>query len=210
MGRRPLSKSSGSRDFDIICICICICMYILCMYSPDSKSANPQSNIADHEPCPAWVARIMSGEDERGPQGGTAAQKELVAKAKRFSSNHPTQRIRLADVGQALGVSPVYMTDVFRQVEGVPFYQYALRKRLERAIRLLPGYQADLSTLALELDFASNSHFTTAFRRAFGCTPAAFRERARRVCRNLTSSASRRVETSNRSVAAHPAPLATV
>jgi AraC family transcriptional regulator len=152
----------------------------------------------------------MAGENESRPQDGTAAQQELVANAKRYISNRPTQRIRLADVGQALGVSPVYVTDVFRQVEGVPFYQYALRKRLERAIRLLPGYQADLSALALELDFASHSHFTTAFRRAFGCTPAVFRERARRVCSNLTSSASRRVETPNPSVASRPAPLATV
>ncbi len=180
------------------------------MTDADLRFGYPPSSIADHEPCPAWVARIMTGENERGPQDGTAAQQELVANAKRYISTHPTQRIRLADVGQALGISPVYVTDVFRQVEGVPFYQYALRRRLERAIRLLPGYQADLSVLALELDFASHSHFTTAFRRAFGCTPTVFRERARHVCRSLTSSASRRVETRNRSVAAHPAPRATV
>jgi AraC-like DNA-binding protein len=151
----------------------------------------------------------MAGENESGPQGGTAAQQELVANAKRYISNHGMQRIRLVHIGQALGVSPVYVTDVFRQVEGVPFYQYALRKRLERAIRLLPGYQADLSTLALDLDFASHSHFSTAFRRAFGCTPAAFRERARRVCKNIVLPASRRVEIPNRPVA-HPAHLATV
>jgi AraC family transcriptional regulator len=150
---------------------------------------------ADRETCPAWVARIMAGENESRPQGGTAAQQNLVANAKQYSSNRPAQRIRLADVGRALGVSAVYLTDVFRQVEGVPFYRYALRKRLERAVRLLPGYQADLSALALELDFASHSHFTTAFRRTFGCTPTAFRDRARRICRNLTSSASRLVET---------------
>jgi AraC-like DNA-binding protein len=163
---------------------------------------------ADHEPCPAWVARIMAGENESGSQDGTAAQQELVANAKRYIASRATQRIRLADVGHALGISPVYVTEVFRRVEGVPFYQFTLRKRLERAIRLLPGYQADLSALALELDFASHSHFTTAFRRAFGCTPAAFRERARRICRNLTPSASRPVEMPNRSVAVHPAPLA--
>lgn len=156
------------------------------MTAADSSFGCPPPSIAEHESCPAWVARIMSGENESAPRDGTAAQ-ELVANAKRYISNHPTRRIRLADVGRALGVSPVYVTDVFRQVEGVPFYHYALRKRLERAIRLLPGYQADLSALALELDFASHSHFTTAFRQAFGCTPAVFREQARRVCRNLTS-----------------------
>ena len=177
------------------------------MTDTDPRSDYPPSSLADREPMPAWVARIMANENESGPQGGTAVQQELVANAKRYISNHAMQRIRLAHIGQALGVSPVYVTDVFRQVEGVPFYQYALRKRLERAIRLLPGYQADLSTLALDLDFASHSHFTTAFRRAFGCTPAAFRERARRVCMNIVLPASRRVGIPNRSVAAHLAPL---
>jgi AraC-like DNA-binding protein len=158
-------------------------MYCSGMDSPDP----PPSSIVDYDLCPAWVMRIMAGEKESAPQNGTAAQQELVANAKRYISNHPARRIRLADVGRALGISPVYVTDVFRQVEGVPFYQYALRKRLERAIRLLPGYQAGLSVLALELDFASHSHFTTAFRQAFGCTPTVFRARARRICRNLTS-----------------------
>jgi AraC-like DNA-binding protein len=165
------------------------------------------SNVA--EQCPAWVARIMAGESASAPQGGSESQRKIVANAKRHISQFPGIRIRLADVGQALGVSPVHLTEVFRQVEGTPFYRYALQQRLERAVRLLPGYGRDLSALALELDFASHSHFTTAFRRAFGCTPAAFRERARSICRNVTSSISRRVETPNRSVAAHPAHPAT-
>jgi AraC-like DNA-binding protein len=174
------------------------------MSGADSLFGYPPSNIPDREPCPAWVARIMAGENVSAPQRGSVAQQELVANAKRYISDLPGVRIRLADVGQALGVSPVYVTDVFRQIEGIPFYRYTLEQRLKRAVRLLPAYQGDLSALALELDFASHSHFTTAFRRAFGCTPAAFREGARRVCRNVTSSASRRVETQNRSVAAHP------
>jgi AraC-like DNA-binding protein len=174
------------------------------MTAADSQSDDSLSNIA----VPAWVARIMTGGDESGPRRGTAGQQELVANAKRYLSNRPAQRIRLADVGQALGVSPVYVTDVFRQVEGVSFYRYALRKRLERAVRLLPGYSLDLSELALDLDFASHSHFTTAFRRAFGCTPTVFREQARRVCPNSTSSASRRRETLNSLGAPLPAHLA--
>ena len=180
------------------------------MSGADSLFGYPPSNIPDRDPCPAWVTRIMAGETVSAPQRGSVVQQELVANAKRYISGLPGARIRLADVGQALGVSPVYVTDVFRQVEGTPFYRYALRQRLERAVRLLPGYPGDLSALALELDFANHSHFTTAFRRAFGCTPAVFRERARRICRNLTSPASRRVETQNRLVAAHPVRLATV
>jgi len=163
------------------------------------------SNVPDREPCPAWVKRIMAGEDASAPQRGSEAQQKIVAGAKRHLSQLPGARIRLADVGRALGISPVHLTEVFREVEGTPFYRYARQQRLERAVRLLPEYSGDLSALALELDFASHSHFTTAFRRAFGCTPATFREHARRICRKVTSSVSRRAETPNRSVAAHPA-----
>ena len=175
------------------------------MTSADSLLGYPPSNIPDREQCPAWVARIMARVTEGTPQRGSATQQELVASAKRYISGRSGMRIRLTDVARALHVSPVYVTEVFRQVEGIPLYRYALRQRLEHAVRLLPGYQGDFSELALELDFANHSHFTTAFRRAFGCTPAAFREQARRVCGNFTSSASRRVGTQNRSVAEHPA-----
>jgi AraC-like DNA-binding protein len=178
------------------------------MSGADSLFGYPPSNVPDREPCPAWVKRIMAGENASAPQRGSEAQQKIVTNAKRHISQLPGVRIRLADVGQALGVSPVHLTEVFRQVEGTPFCRYALKQRLERAVRLLPGYGGDLSALALELDFASHSHFTTAFRRAFDCTPAAFRERARRICRNVTSSASRRVGTQSRSVASDPARLA--
>jgi AraC-like DNA-binding protein len=175
------------------------------MSGADMIFGYPPSNIPDREPCPTWVKRIMAGEDASAPRRGSEAQQKIVAKAKQHISQLPGARFRLADVGQALGVSPVHLTEVFRQVEGTPFYRYALKQRLERAVRLLPGYGRDLSALAVELDFASHSHFTTAFRRAFGCTPAVFRERARRICRTVTSSASRRVEMPNRSGVAHPA-----
>ena len=158
----------------------------------------------EHRP-PSWVARILAGEAEIPPLEGATTQQKLVAHAKRYIAERPGTRARLADVGRALGVSPVYLTEVFRQVEGVPFYRYMLRKRLERAVRLLPTYPSDLSTLALELDFSSHSHFTTAFHQAFGCTPVEFRERARRVCTHLRSLVSRRDETSNLSGAAYPA-----
>lgn len=175
------------------------------MRDPGPVVDHMTSHVAGHEHCPDWVARIMAAEDANKPQRGTAAQQALVATAKQYIARRPRERVRLVDVGQALGVSPVYVTDVFRQVEGVPFYQYVLRKRLEQAIRLLPGYPSDLSTLAQELDFSSHSHFTTAFRRAFGCTPTVFRDRARRVCKTFRSSASQRVEIQNPSIAAHPA-----
>ena len=151
----------------------------------DSFRADSPLCIADGVAIPPAIARIMAGTDVSAEPRGTRAQQHLVTNAKRYVSSRPGQRIRLAEVGHALAVSPAYLTGVFRQVEGVPFYQHVLRMRLERAVRLLPGYAAHLSELALDLGFSSHSHFTATFSSAFGFAPAVFREKASSICPNL-------------------------
>ena len=46
------------------------------------------------------------------------------------------------------GGSPVYLTQVFKQVEGLPLYGYQMRLRLARALDLLAQYD-DLTALSL-------------------------------------------------------------
>jgi AraC-like DNA-binding protein len=72
----------------------------------------------------------------------------------------------------------VYLTQLFRQVEGMPLYRYQLRLRLARALDML-GRCDDLTTLSLDLGFSSHSHFTAAFRQAYGRTPADFQRSVR-------------------------------
>jgi len=69
------------------------------------------------------------------------------------------------------------LTQVFQQTEGIPLYRYQLRLRLARALDLIPRYD-DLSTLAADLGFSSHSHFTAAFRQAYGRSPTAFKQSA--------------------------------
>ncbi|MET0533928.1 MAG: helix-turn-helix domain-containing protein, partial [Steroidobacter sp.] len=57
--------------------------------------------------------------------------------------------------------------------EGTPLYRYQLRLRLARALELLSDSQ-DLAALGMDLGFSSHSHFTSAFRQAYGRTPAQF------------------------------------
>ncbi len=90
-----------------------------------------------------------------------------------------TQRnLSLSDVGQAVGASPAYLTDVFRREEGVALHQYLTHLRLARALAELP-HADDLTVLALDLGFSSHSHFSAVFRRVFGLTPSRFRETTR-------------------------------
>jgi AraC family transcriptional regulator len=106
--------------------------------------------------------------------GASHARRRLVDRVKMLLAGDLSQRWTLAKIAREIRGSPVYLTQVFQQVEGMPLYRYHLRLRLARALDLLAGRE-DLSALAQDLGFSSHSHFSAAFKQAYGMTPAEFR-----------------------------------
>lgn len=103
------------------------------------------------------------------------SESALITRAKgvlHSEANGPM--LSLAEIAAAVGCSPTHITRLFRLQEGVPLHRYGLRLRLSRALVSLRRCE-DITDLALELGFSSHSHFTTAFRLAFGMTPSAYR-----------------------------------
>jgi AraC family transcriptional regulator len=114
--------------------------------------------------------------------GASAARRRLVDRTKLVLASDLSRRWTLADVAAEIGASPVYLTQIFQQVEGVPLYRYQLRLRLARALDLLDRYD-DLSALALELGFSSHSHFSSAFQQMYQRSPSELRRAALRARR---------------------------
>jgi AraC-like DNA-binding protein len=124
------------------------------------------------------LVRRSLGERTSHAAGASAGRQKLVDRAKLVLSSDLARRWTLAEIATEVGVSPVYLTQVFQQVEATPLYRYQLRLRLARALDLLGEYQ-DLTALGLDLGFSSHSHFTSSFRQAYGQTPAEFQRATR-------------------------------
>lgn len=107
--------------------------------------------------------------------GASSTKQRLVERAKVVLAGDLARRWTLAEIAAEVGVSPVYLTQSFRQVEGVPLYRYQLNLRLARALDRLASSE-DLSALAHDLGFSSHSHFAAAFQQAYRRTPSEFRE----------------------------------
>ena len=119
------------------------------------------------------LVRRALGERTSHAAGASAGRQKLVDRAKLVLSADLARRWTLAEIAAEVGVSPVYLTQVFQQVEGIPLYRYQLRLRLARALDLLGEYE-DLTALGLDLGFSSHSHFSAAFRQAYGRPPVEF------------------------------------
>ena len=132
------------------------------------------AEILEAETLALTLVRRALGERTSHAAQGSAGQQKLVDRAKLAMSSDLARRWTLAEIAAEVRVSPVYLTQVFQQVEGMPLYRYHLRLRLARALNLL-GQYGDLTTLSMDLGFSSHSHFSAAFRQAYGRTPAEFR-----------------------------------
>jgi len=126
----------------------------------------------------SWMFRSALEHDAL-PDRPARSSRRLLVRTKAYLEAQMAQPIRLAEVSEAVGASPAYLTSLFRRVEGVPLHRYLTQLRLARALAELP-HANDLTTLALDVGFSSHSHFSASFRRSFGMTPAEFRQTSRR------------------------------
>lgn len=136
-----------------------------------------QQNIA--EPLEAEILSLTLVQRALGPRtahvaSASAGQQRLVDRVKLVLASDLARRWTLDEIASEVRGSPVYLTQVFQQVEGMPLYRYQLRMRLACALDLLPQYD-DLTELSLDLGFSSHSHFSSTFRQVYGRTPSEFR-----------------------------------
>jgi AraC family transcriptional regulator len=140
---------------------------------------SPETDSLEAEEAVLCLLRSALDDGERRHRVNGATTARLIRRTKEFLERELSNQVRLIHVARAVSASPAYLTDLFHRVEGVSLHKYLTQLRLARALVELP-HTADLTALALTLGFSSHSHFSFAFRRAFGCTPSQFRETSRR------------------------------
>lgn len=112
--------------------------------------------------------------------------------AKTYLASRMSEAITLDDVGTAVNASPFNFARIFQQQTGLPIHRYLTLLRLRAALERIADPRGDLTMTALDLGFSSHSHFTDVFRREFGETPSAIRQRStqkaiREMSKNLTA-----------------------
>ncbi|HEX6385873.1 MAG TPA: helix-turn-helix transcriptional regulator [Anaerolineae bacterium] len=120
------------------------------------------------------------------------AHVELVQAVKTLLAIRFKEPLSLAQIGHEVGSSPYHLCRVFRQMTGSTIHNYLNQIRLRTSLEYVARSNATLTELGLELGYSSHSHFTKAFRQAFGASPSAFRQsttsrRLRQMSKILTA-----------------------
>ena len=94
-----------------------------------------------------------------------------------YVRSHLAEALDGDSVAEACGVSRKTLCTRFKQETGETFASYVRRLRVERAKRLLDTTEFDVSQIAYQTGFSSQSHMQAVFKQATGFTPREWRLR---------------------------------
>jgi AraC-like DNA-binding protein len=104
-----------------------------------------------------------------------AQHRELVEETKVVLSRRFAEPLGLHEIAGAVNSSPFHLARVFRAGTGYSLHAYRTQLRLRASLERLADPRRRLAGVALELGFASHSHFTDSFSAAFAISPSGFR-----------------------------------
>jgi AraC-like DNA-binding protein len=123
------------------------------------------------------VDRHLNGDHSRPVRERTrAGHARLVEEAKALLAVRVAERLSLREIANELHTSPFHLARVFRARTGFGVHEYRNQLRLRLSLDRIFDSRLDLTALALELGFASHSHFTDSFRRLFKTPPSRLRK----------------------------------
>jgi AraC family transcriptional regulator len=125
----------------------------------------------------ALVADAVAQEGRVRPRNALEERhREAVHALEQVLSLRFREPLTLTQLAGSVGLSTFHAARLFRKFTGSTLHGYRDRLRLCASLPELAG-PGRLDAVALELGYASHSHFTDRFRRIFGLSPSAVRER---------------------------------
>ncbi|MBL4575207.1 MAG: helix-turn-helix transcriptional regulator [Opitutaceae bacterium] len=118
------------------------------------------------------LLRYLQSHDKSGE---IDTRSSIIDLAISYIRNHSDKPIELEDVGQAVLLSPNYLTTLFRTHTGKTLDAFIKEERIKRSIRLLTETGKSVKEIAAELGFTDQFSFSRTFKRIKGVSPLNFR-----------------------------------
>lgn len=83
--------------------------------------------------------------------------------------------ITLNDVAEAVYLSPIYLSSIFKKITHTNFIEYLTGYRIEQSKKLLKSSQCKISEIGERVGYENPRYFTQVFKKIVGCTPNEYR-----------------------------------
>jgi len=115
---------------------------------------------------------VRAAEEHRGNLETDAARK-----IERFVRDHCHEDLSLETIARQVGLSPHYVSKIFKERTGVNYIDYLTECRVEKAKELMRDPSLSLKEIAIDVGYRDPNYFSKVFRKVCGLSPSEYRDR---------------------------------
>ena len=140
-------------------------------------AGQPVEPFAIEEMAVYLLGRVVRSAAGR-PARTAPSHRDAVHHVETILSSRWQDHLHLDTLARDSGLSVYHLCRTFRRVTGLTLHQYRCHLRIRTCLEAVRESDQRLVDIAVAAGFANHSHFTGAFRRAFGRTPSELRSGA--------------------------------
>ncbi len=95
----------------------------------------------------------------------------IVTNVKKYIELHINEKLTLNDVSSVFGISPNYLSQLFKKYNDAGFSEYITQRKIAKAKVLMADSNLKLYEIADRLGFESSFYFSKVFKKVEGCSP---------------------------------------
>lgn len=120
------------------------------------------------------LSGLMENRENKNPES------TYVGQALSYIAKHYAEDISLDAVAEEIGISPYYLSRLFKAERGESFVEYLTTVRMKEAVRLAKETRLSIKEIATRTGYASTTYFCRVFKRYTGSTIGELREHNRK------------------------------
>ncbi|MCI8516751.1 MAG: AraC family transcriptional regulator [Hungatella sp.] len=121
-----------------------------------------------------WMTRLRDGLCDTLKTKRMSYKENVVSSVQKYIQNHIEERLTLNEVAAVFGLSPNYLSVLFKKTCNVGFSEYITQMKISRAKAMLLEQDMKVYEVADRLSFESAFYFSKVFKKVTGCSPREF------------------------------------
>ncbi|HBU70229.1 MAG TPA: hypothetical protein DEE98_07610 [Elusimicrobia bacterium] len=135
---------------------------------------------------PVDIEKLMASVEkhlERAEQNNESDAPQInqkINRVKRYLERNALKKVSLEDAGKTVGLSPKYLSRIFKNTCGAGFMDYKLKVKIDKAKNLLSASGCTVSEISDRLGFMNPESFMRIFKKVMKLTPTEFRKKKKK------------------------------
>lgn len=122
---------------------------------------------------------LPPGPGEAEGQDSSVPGNSFVQEATEYIREHYPEELTLTLVAEAIGITPSYLSTLFKRTLGYGFVDYLNQERIERACGYFVDNRIKTYEVAFKVGFKDEKYFSSVFRKVKGISPSEYRKSLR-------------------------------